>query len=101
MPTFAAIDIGSNSCRLAIATVQQHKLKTLHEDREVTRLGESVFEAGVISPEALANTINDGLTGLVVGRRPMSDYDQIVKDWLTNGGEQMRKEFMDALASAT
>lgn len=57
MPTFAAIDIGSNSCRLAIASVQQHKLKTLHEDREVTRLGESVFETGVISPDAMANTI--------------------------------------------
>ena len=57
MPTFAAIDIGSNSCRLAIASVQQHKLKTLYEDREVTRLGESVFETGMISPEAMANTI--------------------------------------------
>lgn len=57
MRTFAAIDIGSNSCRLAIASVVQHKLKTLHEDREVTRLGESVFETGVISPEAMANTI--------------------------------------------
>lgn len=57
MPTFAAVDIGSNSCRLAIATVQQHKLKTLHEDREVTRLGESVFETGVISPDAMANTL--------------------------------------------
>ncbi|HTV10146.1 MAG TPA: Ppx/GppA phosphatase family protein [Candidatus Aquilonibacter sp.] len=57
MPTFAAIDIGSNSCRLAIASVEQHKLKTLYEDREVTRLGESVFETGMISPEAMANTI--------------------------------------------
>jgi exopolyphosphatase/guanosine-5'-triphosphate,3'-diphosphate pyrophosphatase len=57
MPTFAAIDIGSNSCRLAIASVQQHRLKILHEDREVTRLGESVFETGVISPEAMAATI--------------------------------------------
>jgi exopolyphosphatase/guanosine-5'-triphosphate,3'-diphosphate pyrophosphatase len=57
MPTFAAIDIGSNSCRLAIASVEKHHLKTLHEDREVTRLGASVFETGVISPEAMANTI--------------------------------------------
>src|SRR6202161_4824076 len=57
MPTFAAIDIGSNSCRLAIASAQQHRLKVLHEDREVTRLGESVFETGVISPEAMAGTI--------------------------------------------
>ncbi len=58
MPTFAAIDIGSNSCRLAIASItQQHKLRTLFEDREVTRLGESVFETGVISPEAMASTL--------------------------------------------
>lgn len=57
MPTFAAIDIGSNSCRLKIASVVQHKLKTLHEDREVTRLGESVFQTGVISPEAMADTV--------------------------------------------
>jgi exopolyphosphatase/guanosine-5'-triphosphate,3'-diphosphate pyrophosphatase len=57
MPTFAAIDIGSNSCRLKIASVQMHRLKTLHEDREVTRLGESVFQTGSISPEAMAATI--------------------------------------------
>ena len=57
MPTFAAIDIGSNSCRLKIASVVQHHLKTLHEDREVTRLGESVFQTGEISPEAMAGTI--------------------------------------------
>jgi hypothetical protein len=57
MLTFAAIDIGSNSVRLKIASVEQHRLKTLHEDREVVRLGESVFQTGVISPEAMANTI--------------------------------------------
>ena len=57
MPTFAAIDIGSNSVRLKIAAAQQHKLKTLHEDREVVRLGESVFATGMISPDAMANTI--------------------------------------------
>src|SRR5450631_1219027 len=57
MPTFAAIDFGSNSVRLKIASVQQHQLKTLHEDREVVRLGESVFQTGVISPDAMAITI--------------------------------------------
>ncbi len=57
MLTYAAIDIGSNSCRLKIARVQQHQLKVLHEDREVTRLGASVFESGVVSPEAMASTL--------------------------------------------
>ena len=57
MPTFAAIDIGSNSCRLKIAKVVAHKLQTLHEDREVTRLGASVFETGMASPEAMTATL--------------------------------------------
>jgi exopolyphosphatase/guanosine-5'-triphosphate,3'-diphosphate pyrophosphatase len=57
MPTYAAIDIGSNSCRLKIARVVAHRLKTLAEDREVTRIGSSVFETGLISPEAMASTL--------------------------------------------
>ena len=55
--TFAAIDIGSNSCRLKIARVTAHRLRTLYEDREVTRLGSSVFETGLISPESMALTL--------------------------------------------
>lgn len=57
MPTFAAIDIGSNSCRLKIAKVVSHQLKTVAEDREVTRLGTSVFDTGLVSPEAMATTL--------------------------------------------
>jgi exopolyphosphatase / guanosine-5'-triphosphate,3'-diphosphate pyrophosphatase len=55
--TFAAIDIGSNSCRLKIARVVAHRLRTLHEDREVTRLGTSVFDTGLVSPDAMATTL--------------------------------------------
>ncbi len=55
--TYAAVDIGSNSVRIKIAAVHNHRLKTLHEDRETTRLGESVFGSGVVSPEAMATTI--------------------------------------------
>ena len=58
MQTFAAIDIGSNSCRLKIARVVQHRLRVVHEDREVTRLGASVFESGVVSPDAMAATLS-------------------------------------------
>ncbi|MFT4111734.1 Ppx/GppA phosphatase family protein [Silvibacterium sp.] len=57
MQTFAAIDIGSNSCRLKIARVVQHRLRVVHEDREVTRLGGSVFETGLVSPESMAATL--------------------------------------------
>jgi exopolyphosphatase/guanosine-5'-triphosphate,3'-diphosphate pyrophosphatase len=57
MPTFAAVDIGSNSVRLKIARLQGHRLKQVHEDREVTRLGEGVFGGGLLSPEAMSETI--------------------------------------------
>jgi len=57
MQTLAAIDIGSNSCRLKIARVVQHSLRMVHEDREVTRLGASVFETGLVSPDAMAATL--------------------------------------------
>jgi len=57
MPVLAAIDIGSNSSRLKIARVVEHRLKQLHEDREVTRLGTSVFETGLISPDAMETAL--------------------------------------------
>lgn len=57
MPTFAAVDIGSNSVRLKIARLTRGRLRQIHEDREVTRLGESVFRGNLLSPDAMANTI--------------------------------------------
>jgi exopolyphosphatase/guanosine-5'-triphosphate,3'-diphosphate pyrophosphatase len=57
MPTFAAIDIGSNSVRLKISRLQAGRLKAIHEDREVTRLGEGVFNGGLLLPEAMSETV--------------------------------------------
>lgn len=57
MPTFAAVDIGSNSVRLKVSRLVAHRLVEIHEDREVTRLGESVFRGGLLSPEAIALTV--------------------------------------------
>jgi exopolyphosphatase/guanosine-5'-triphosphate,3'-diphosphate pyrophosphatase len=57
MPTFAAVDIGSNSVRIKIARLVRHRLVTIHEDREVTRLGKSVFKSGMLTPSALARTV--------------------------------------------
>jgi exopolyphosphatase/guanosine-5'-triphosphate,3'-diphosphate pyrophosphatase len=57
MPTFAAVDIGSNSVRLSIAELRGGKLISLHQDREVTRLGEGVFRDGNLDPQAMAHTL--------------------------------------------
>lgn len=54
MPRYAAIDIGSNSTRLAVAEVNAGEpWRMLAADREVTRLGTSVFTEGAISKDAM------------------------------------------------
>lgn len=54
MPRYAALDIGSNSIRmLAAEALPGEAPRVLAADREVTRLGESVFQRGVISEEAM------------------------------------------------
>ena len=73
MPTFAAVDIGSNSVRLKIARLQAGRLRALHEDREVTRLGEGVFGSGFLTPESMADTVR-------VLRRFHRTTQQIVTD---------------------
>lgn len=57
MPVFAAVDIGSNSVRLSIAELQKGRLIPLHQDREVTRLGEGVFRDGSLDPQAMAHSL--------------------------------------------
>jgi len=55
MPRYAAIDIGSNSIRMETAeVVPGSPTRILASEREVTRLGESVFRTGRISEEAIA-----------------------------------------------
>jgi putative aldouronate transport system substrate-binding protein len=49
----------------------------------------------------LMQSLNDGLVDIVVGRRQMSEYEQLVKDWQTNGGEQIRKEYAESIAAAS
>lgn len=55
MPRYAAIDIGSNSVRMQAAEASPgNPPVVLASDREVTRLGSSVFTSGRISEEATA-----------------------------------------------
>jgi putative aldouronate transport system substrate-binding protein len=48
----------------------------------------------------LGRALTDGITDLLAGRRPMSDFDQIVSDWQNNGGNQVRTELERVLAAA-
>jgi hypothetical protein len=45
-------------------------------------------------------TVMDGINQIIVGHDSMSTFDQLVKDWRTAAGDQMRKEYLDAIAAA-
>ena len=54
MPRYAAVDIGSNSVRMEAAEVNDGEPpRILASEREVTRLGASVFRTGRVSQEAM------------------------------------------------
>jgi len=54
MPRYAAVDIGSNSVRMLAAEVNAGgRFTALASQRQVTRLGASVFQRGRISEEAI------------------------------------------------
>jgi exopolyphosphatase/guanosine-5'-triphosphate,3'-diphosphate pyrophosphatase len=71
---------------LKIAKVVAHQLKTLAEDREVTRLGTSVFESGLISPEAMTATL-----------RALKRFQRTVQ---THGVDQIRVAATSAMRDA-
>jgi putative aldouronate transport system substrate-binding protein len=48
----------------------------------------------------LNQTLIDGLTDIVAGRRPTADFDQLVTDWRNGGGDQIRHEYEQALTAA-
>jgi exopolyphosphatase/guanosine-5'-triphosphate,3'-diphosphate pyrophosphatase len=59
MPKLAAIDVGSNAMRLAIASADDGgRLHMIHTDREAVRLGADVFAKGEISNSRLVEAMN-------------------------------------------
>ena len=48
----------------------------------------------------LAQLQADALTAVVTGRDPMSAWDTFLKDWRARGGDQIRKEYQDAIKGA-
>ena len=81
--------------------------KASHEAEQATLpLGVDDPTNGLYSPTiyskgAVANmTFWDGLREIISGHAPMSNFDQLVSDWRSAAGDQVRKEYMDAIAAA-
>ncbi|HLZ29271.1 MAG TPA: hypothetical protein VKV73_18295 [Chloroflexota bacterium] len=47
----------------------------------------------------LQQRLNENLNDIVLGRQPFSNLDQVTREWLDNGGNQMRTEFEREIAA--
>ncbi|MEM9287340.1 MAG: Ppx/GppA phosphatase family protein [Pseudomonadota bacterium] len=56
-PTFSALDLGTNNCRLLIAKPQGDSFRVIDAFSRVVRLGEGVVETGRLSKGAISRTI--------------------------------------------
>lgn len=98
---FAALDLGTNNCRLLIAKpmfqqLSQHKtLKVVDSYSRIVRLGEGLTESGALSREAMERT----LKALEACEKKLSRYQISKKRFVateacrraTNGDDFMRK----------
>jgi exopolyphosphatase/guanosine-5'-triphosphate,3'-diphosphate pyrophosphatase len=53
----AGIDIGTNTLRLLVADTGPSSIREIHSDRQITRLGEHLDKAGMLTPEARERSI--------------------------------------------
>ncbi len=45
-------------------------------------------------------TFTTGINQIIIGNQPFTTLDQLIKTWQTQAGDQIRKEYMDAIAAA-
>jgi putative aldouronate transport system substrate-binding protein len=82
------------------APTQSESLKALgtvaREDPTIGLYSASDAKNGLV----LQGKVGDALADIVAGRRPMSDYDAIIADWRTSGGNTIKDEYARAYAAA-
>lgn len=71
---YAAIDLGTNSCRLVVATPTTTSFRVVETFSKVVRLGEGIINDNQLSPQAMRRTIH----ALKVCRGVINEYSPIV-----------------------
>ena len=93
---------------VAFLPVTAPEFPTLLQDweKQLAAVGVEDASVGLVSKTyaqkgATANrTLGDGLDDIVTSRRPMSDYDGLVKDWLDTVGSAAKQEYQQAYSAA-
>lgn len=71
---YAAIDLGTNSCRLVIATPTPTSFHVVETFSKITRLGEGIINDNALSRDAIRRTV----TALKVCRGVIDEYSPII-----------------------
>ncbi len=98
--------VAQRSSVLYLPDIPDYTRELVAAEKVLLPLGIADPTNGFVSSTAVRNgavvtqTFYDGVRDIIVNRRPFSDYDQLVNDWRSNGGDTIRKEFQDAIAAA-
>ncbi|MGH6932112.1 MAG: Ppx/GppA phosphatase family protein [Dongiaceae bacterium] len=57
-PVFAALDLGTNNCRLLIARPHRREFRIIDAFSRIVRLGEGMSQSGALSRDAMDRTVN-------------------------------------------
>jgi putative aldouronate transport system substrate-binding protein len=66
------------------------------EDPTVGFYSESNGRVGILANQRFGDGVND----IITGRRPLSDLSSLIAQWRADGGDQVRKEYEEAMAAA-
>ncbi len=98
--TYSIIDLGTNTCLLLIATLENEKLTALFEAQEIPRIGKGIYETSRISRESF-----DKALAIFENYKQISD-DHNVRGIYAFGTSALRdavnsKEFIEFISSKT
>ena len=99
----SSIDIGTNSVLLLIATVQNGKIETVHEEQRIPRLGQGVDSDGRLSEEAVQrvmNVLND-YKKLLQKSYPETSKETLVTATSAVRDAENRDEFLERIRQET
>ena len=67
---FAAVDLGTNNCRLLIAEPRGKRFRVVDSYSQIVRLGEGMSASGVLSDDAISRTLS-------ITRRTLPDASRL------------------------
>jgi putative aldouronate transport system substrate-binding protein len=80
---------------------RQHEIQAQVMPTAVKNPAAGLFSATALKKgPQLSKIIKDGMTDILVGRKKLDTWDDVVKKWKSQGGDDMAKEYAEALANS-